>query len=108
MGGREHRRDAHVLPASASTPQAPEVDQHARATQRGVETPHARGPDLPECGELLATRARAGGRDPRELDRGHAVPEHGSATRTQEATAAGSGVREGTGLWKLPSCGKPR
>src|SRR5688572_63701 len=107
MGRREHRRNAHVLPASAATPQTPEVDQYARAPERGAETPDARGAHLSECGELLTTGARAGRRDSRELDRGHAVPEHGSVARAQETATARGGV-EGTGLWKLPSCGKPR
>src|SRR5207253_8762918 len=107
LGRREHRRDGHLQSASAPTPQAPEVAQYARAPQCGAETADARGAHLPKCGELLTTSPGVGRRDSRELDRGHAVPKHGSTTRTQETIAARGGV-EGTGLWKLPSYGKPR
>jgi putative transposase len=58
-------------------------------------------PNAASCLRLV----RAGGRDARELDRGHALP--GSAARAQETTTA-RGRLERTGLWKLTSCGKPR
>ena len=65
LGRGAHRRDAQLLPATTSAPQAPEVDQPARTTQRGDQAPHPSGPHLPESGQLLAAGPGALRRDPR-------------------------------------------
>ena len=47
-----HRRDLELLSSVATTPPAPEVDQHARTAPRGDQAPHARGADLSQPGQL--------------------------------------------------------
>src|ERR1043166_890045 len=100
LGREQHRGDADLLPAAGPASQTPEVDQHARKTQRRDQEAHARGAHLPERGELSAAGACPRGGDARELDRGDSLPEHGVAQRTQKDSARGR-VGEGTGLWEV-------
>ena len=92
LGGREHRRDAYLLPLAAGAPQAPEINQYARAGQRRAQTPVACDPDISESGELFAADEGAGGRNPRRLDRTAPLPEHGTASGAQETETGECGV----------------
>jgi hypothetical protein len=59
------------------------------------------GSNLSKCTRLSPTRTRSRGRDTRELDRGHAIPEHGPTARAEERSYAKTrrcGVKFSTGL----------
>src|SRR5690348_10856053 len=85
------RGDTELLSSALGSSQAPEVDQHARALERGDQASDARGADLPERSKLPAAGPSLGYGDTRELDRGHPLPEHGSATRTPQAASTQGG-----------------
>ena len=106
LGRGEHRGDADLLSAAAPAPQAPEVDQHARAAEPGAEAAHPRGADLPQCSELPAADPGAGGRDPRELAGGDPLPQHGAPGRAQEGDAAQDGA--GSRLTAAGECARLR
>src|SRR6516162_11497413 len=92
LGRREHRGDSDLLPTAAATPQAHEVDQHARAPQPGEQATHPCRADFPQYGELLAFGASTRSRDARELARRDALPEHAASLRAQEGGVAASGM----------------
>jgi len=77
LGRGEHRGDLHLLPIAPAASQAHEVDEHARAAERGDQAPHACRAYLPECCELPAAGACARRGDPRELAGSQPLPEHG-------------------------------
>ncbi len=79
--------DVELLQLAAATPQASEVDQHARAAQRRDQTPHPGRAHLPEPGELLTLGPRALRRSPRRLARGSSLLEHGVPEGAEERTA---------------------
>ena len=64
LGRTAHRRDAELLPPAPPTPQASEIDQHARATQRRNQAAHPRGSDLSQSRELLTPGPGVVRRDP--------------------------------------------
>src|SRR5438477_8758874 len=77
VGGREHRRNAQLLSFAAAASQEFEVNQHARATDGGNQAADLGRPYLSECTRLPPIGTRSRSRNSRELDRSHAVPEHG-------------------------------
>jgi len=79
LGRGEHRQHADLLLAAAPAPQAFEVDQHARAAERGAAPADASGSNLSQRRQLPTADARAVRRDARNLDRGQALPQHGRA-----------------------------
>ena len=87
LGREPDRRDPHLLPPAAATPQTSEEHQSARATQRGDPPANLRGANLPERAFLPALGARPVCRDPRELDRGPTLSQHEPAQRAEEGTA---------------------
>ena len=89
-----HRRDAHLLPATAPTPQAPQIDQPARTAQRGNQAPHPSGPHLPESGQLPAAGPGALRRDPRGVARRSPRPEYGRPQGAEKGPAARRSVKE--------------
>jgi hypothetical protein len=99
VGGGEHRFDVEFLPFAPRTPQASEVDQHVRAVDGRVEAENSSGAHFSQRRKLLAfsTSPRRG--DPRKLDRGHTLPEHGTSggTKERKATNGSSGLTEGAG-----------
>ena len=76
----------HLLPAAAPAPQAPEEHQHARAPQRGDQAAHLRRAHLPQCRQLPAPGPGARRRDPRELDGGQPLSQHGRPEGAQESS----------------------
>ena len=84
LGGGDDRGDLHLLPPAQAAPQAPEVDQHAGAPQRGNPPPHLRGPHLPQLTKLPAPGQGARRRNARELARGPPLPQHGRSQGAQE------------------------
>ena len=79
LGRGQHRQHVDLLSPAAPTPQACEEHEHARAAQRRAAATHPRGAHLPQRGELPSTHPCALRRDPRELARGQALPQHGRA-----------------------------
>src|ERR1700751_4634208 len=92
LGRGQHRGDLDLLPSAAGAPQAHEVDQHAGAPQRGDQTAHLRGANLPQRRELPKAGAGADRRAPRGLARGPSLSEHGSLEGAQEGDAASGGL----------------
>jgi transposase-like protein len=86
----ENIEDILFLSPAPPAPQAPQVDQLPGAAKPGDQAAHACGAHLSQHRQLPAAGASAGGGDPRGVDRGHAVLEHGTAARAQEADAEGS------------------
>src|SRR5712672_2770785 len=60
------------------------IDQYAGTAERGDQAPHPGRADLPQWRKLLAARAGARRRDPRELARAASLPQHGRSARAQE------------------------
>ena len=79
---------AELLPATASAPQAPEIDQPARTAQRGDQAPHPSGPHLPKSSQLPAAGPGALRRDPRRVARRPPLPQYGLPQGTEEGPAA--------------------
>ena len=77
LGRGEHRQHADLLPATAAASQALEEHQHAGAAERGIAPAHAGRADLPQRRQLPAPDPSLVRRDPRELARGQALPQHG-------------------------------
>src|SRR5262249_13549023 len=76
LGGRQHRGDLDLLPPTLGPSPQHEVDQHARALQRGDPAPHAGGADLSQRGELPPVGAGARRRAARALAGGSPLPQH--------------------------------
>ena len=87
LGRESYRRDLHLLPPAAPTPQAPEKHQPARAAERGNPPADLRGADLPQRSVLPALGAGAVRRGPRELDRGPPLSRHEPAQGAEEGAA---------------------
>lgn len=88
LGREQHRRDLELLPVAPGAPQALEEHQHAGAAQRGDQTAHARGEDLPEQRVVSAAHSGAVRRNPRDVARAQPLPEHGPAGRAEEGAVA--------------------
>ena len=93
LGRDPHRRDAQLLPATTSAPQAPEVHQPARTAQRGDQAPHPSGPHLPESGQLPAAGPGALRRDPRRVARRSPLPEYGLPQGAEKGPAASRSLK---------------
>ena len=64
LGGGEHRRDPHLLPATPGPPQASKDHQHAGETKRGDQASDPGGEDLPEPRQLSPINPGTRRRDP--------------------------------------------
>ena len=62
--GREHRRDAHLLPSAPGSPQAHEEHQHAGAVERGDQAPHSGRAHLSQPRQLPSAHPGSGRGDP--------------------------------------------
>jgi putative transposase len=81
-----------LLPSAAGASQASQVHQHAGKADGRTETAHPGSANLSQCGVLFAIDSGARCRDPRELDRGHPLSQHGTpgGNEEREITDGGS------------------
>lgn len=70
---------------AAPAPQAPEVHQHAGASERGDQAPNLYRANLPQCRELPAYGPGPRRRNQRKLDGGQPLHQHGRPQRAQKA-----------------------
>src|SRR5215813_9637617 len=93
LGRGEHRRDPNLLPPAARPQEAHEIDQHARAPQRGDSPAHLCRADLSQRRKLPSSGSRAVRGDPRSMARSPYLSEHATLEGIQKGGATSGSLR---------------
>jgi hypothetical protein len=90
LGRREYPRNVELLQITIAASQAPEIDEHAGAIERGDQATNPGRENLSGRQQLPASDSRARRGDARKLDRSDTIPEHGFSEGASKASRSSS------------------